>query len=285
MTAEQADTSPPPVRDLKRKRDADQQLPEAEAKVREFLEVMQPPSKSRTWANEGLHGKRVQSVSPPTEAHRASVEPTDAEQRQPPRKSKDSPKSMQKHELTLQSNPKAGDQASATEISASNEAENKGGETLPQASDADWLRSRTSRLLDLIDDDDEIVSKASDTKLESAETREKPGHKVERDMSHAGSQTDGDYTEKASEPPGSNNSDPPKPSIATGRLFVRNLAYTTTESDLRAHLKNIGFATTEEVSKSLGNAIDRSITSRFFMMIILIGTAYAMHMMLPGRVF
>ena len=181
-------------------------------------------------------------------AHNPGLGPEDVEQQQPPKKPKDHPKSIENRGRASLSNLMASAQPSVTETSTLSDVRNESGESLPQASDADWLRSRTSRLLDLVDDDDEIVSKASENEPEPGKLRSSTLYKDERDMSDARSQKDGDYKAKSVEPPESSKIDLPSPSIATGRLFVRNLAYTTTEIDLRSYLEDTGSASPKEVS-------------------------------------
>lgn len=258
-TAKYSGFSPPPARDLKRKRGVEHQGSEAEAKVKEFLEVMQPPSKSRTWPNEDVHGGPPHPQSLPMAAHKPGLEPEDVEQQQPSRKPKDHPRCIVNREGASLSNPAASAQPSTTETSVLNDIRSESGESLPQASDADWLRSRTSRLLDLVDEDDEIVSKTSENQPEPGKSRGSTLYKDERDMSDAGSQREGDHKAKPVEPPESSKIDFPSPSIATGRLFVRNLAYTTTESDLRSYLEDIGSALPEEVSTLFTQSNDSSL--------------------------
>ena len=120
---------------------------------------------------------------------------------------------------------------------------------VPSASDADWLRSRTSRLLDLVDDDEleysgPVPAEPDDEhKPSPARTRISP-----KSTSDTASQTD---MEVAQAPTDSRvNTDGltevENGSTSTNRLFVRNLCYTTTESDLRDHFSTHGAL--EEVS-------------------------------------
>lgn len=103
------------------------------------------------------------------------------------------------------------------------------------ATDDDWLRSRTNRLLDLVDPDD----------LPPAQQSQSNGVP---DQSHG---TDGNHQEPAEgdvpadtpQPPvtSSGSSESPVEAISrTSRLFVRNLPYTATEEDLQECFEKFG---------------------------------------------
>lgn len=101
----------------------------------------------------------------------------------------------------------------------------------PNTTDEDWLRSRTNRLLDLMDPD-EIGAAA--TGAVPAEPAVVAGAKPDETPDH----------EEPAEEVIQEDSDKPDPTIeaikATGRLFVRNLPYTATEDDLREHFAPFG---------------------------------------------
>ena len=115
------------------------------------------------------------------------------------------------------------------------------------ASDADWLRSRTSRLLGLTDDDDALVSSYLP---QDEDRRTKADHNVDQTfnlklVSDSISQTGGKHGAEATH----EKQEPVQISegaTETGRLFVRNLLYTTKETDLRAYFAQFGDL--EEVS-------------------------------------
>ncbi|KAL8697775.1 MAG: hypothetical protein Q9224_002150, partial [Gallowayella concinna] len=145
---------------LKRKRDAESK-PEKDSKLQEYLEVMQPASKSRTWANESINGEKTKTKHPDEVAISKAGEsgaiqiPVDGSPQAVPKKQKKSPKesgetSHTSEEINLVKLVPADPGASpAREIEPIEEQ--------PEASalaDNDWLRSRTSRLLGLVDEDD-----------------------------------------------------------------------------------------------------------------------------------
>jgi multiple RNA-binding domain-containing protein 1 len=111
----------------------------------------------------------------------------------------------------------------------------------PNATDDDWLRSRTSRLLDLVDVNDlpvvvptqNIPALAMSSSAISALIPE-PAVQVEDDFE--GFSDHGEAEETTAD-----IVDPTIEAIkASGRLFVRNLPYTATEDDLRKHFEKYG---------------------------------------------
>ena len=118
--------------------------------------------------------------------------------------------------------------------------------------DDDWLRSRTSRLLGLADDDDA----APPTHGDEGEG-EKPSNSKSRDSVEKGSAPAAQSAQAQSEieevrQTGSEASSPhgiqSDAESAGVRLFVRNLPYPATEHDLQQHFENCGHGHIEEVS-------------------------------------
>lgn len=248
----QADANPENVNIGKRKRE-DGPDGRGAAKLQEFLEVMQPPSKSRIWANEDSEKAQVTS-KPIQDAELQVIEAgeSDKEYEHVPKKRKEIQKPEQGNGseqqivevATASKEPTAaietGDRAAgpdpvSQEVSRPSEA------VFPSASDKDWLRSRTSRLLGLVDDDDAIGSKT----LLNDDDSKKPEKIVvaeqldRRKMSDASIQTD---EEPKVQPPVVENFEG-----GTGRLFVRNLSYTTTEDDIRKHFEFQDYGPIDEV--------------------------------------
>ena len=114
------------------------------------------------------------------------------------------------------------------------------------ATDDDWLRSRTNRLLDLVDPDDAAFAlrPAASAAAPASASTPVPASSVENTAS---------AKEHAPEGPKEIASTSPKdPESAlsliekTSRLFLRNLSYTVTEDDVREHFAKFGAL--EEVS-------------------------------------
>ena len=114
--------------------------------------------------------------------------------------------------------------------------EQQGDEVAKDATDDDWLRSRTNRLLDLVDPDDlpQAPVTQAPTQASVADTSDEQateGHDQNSSHSHQAS--------SASDLQGSGPSEPAdKDSVVdaisrTSRLFVRNLPFSATEDDLR----------------------------------------------------
>ena len=111
--------------------------------------------------------------------------------------------------------------------------------------DEDWLRSRTSRLLGLLDDNEGAIDGATELQVSSDFRVEKrrPPSPAHNDTS---SQTDAEDTEApeiTEAIPPAQVEDMPRSS----RLFVRNISYTATEEDLRAHFEAANKGVIDEV--------------------------------------
>ncbi|KAF2798948.1 RNA-binding domain-containing protein [Melanomma pulvis-pyrius CBS 109.77] len=224
----------PPPRDnaLKRKRDEAEQDP----KLKEFLNVMQPPSKLKSWANEdSLLASEVVPLGDPVEATTGPDGDSDGEYQI----------------ITKKSKPSRDTKASSTEQPAVPTPETKAGKSadqvldmedvaheLPQAvtgdrgpvSDADWLRSRTNRVLDLVEDTEDSTRTITQPPAVQEENIESPDIEVE-----------------PAEPsqPENNEVEEAIPSEEdkirqTGRLYLRNLHFEITEDDIRNHFSKQG---------------------------------------------
>lgn len=109
------------------------------------------------------------------------------------------------------------------------------------ATDDDWLRSRTSRLLDLVDPDDPAFSTRP---LASAAASASGPQEPTRDGGGAEVTGPGEGVPMHAEDP----KDAVKLVEKTSRLFLRNLGYNVTEDDVRDHFSRFG--NLEEVSIS-----------------------------------
>ncbi len=227
----------------KRKRDSIQQV-NGNAKLQEYLRVMQPPSKLNIWSNEEL--KRPQE-----EAHaalgllpQATVgQQHDGDYETAPKKSKKALRPDKAGEALDSSEgkstvlPARASQSDVTLEEPSPPLDQQRSAT----SDGNWLRSRTSDLLNLNGMEDVMPLKASSgtghlLSQEVITSRQLPGGIA----SDVGVQVEGE--------PGSRNSaQAPGPENATGRLFVRNLAYASTEDELREYFASYGSDSIQEV--------------------------------------
>lgn len=243
---------------LKRKRDTHDT--EEDEKLQEYLTAMQPPTKSRTWADSG--------ATIPT-AHQEQNPAIDAAEE--PTEDKDDIE-MHNVETAAIDVPVTEPETKSDDVDAVNANE----ENPVQQNDDDWLRSKTSRLLGLLDDEDEMAAETWKGKP-SEDAKDHPPVPANTTSTKAAVEEE----EGVPEPPPDANIESIR---LTGRLFIRNLPYNASEDDLNATFSRFGKI--EEVRfpnfPFYPLPYDPPIV---YMMIILIGTSDALHMMLPGRVF
>ncbi|KAL8846183.1 MAG: hypothetical protein Q9221_008712 [Calogaya cf. arnoldii] len=233
---------------LKRKRDN-------KSKLEEFLEVMQPVSKSRTWANanDDIKGNKVGRpdiiVNGAFGGEDVAQDPKDAEYQDVPQKQKKPRKSIKE----ASPSPEKLQPLPAVPVDTESGQDTQMGLPAagPEAStitDDDWLRSRTSRLLGLEDDDVPAPEDTHDSeRLSKGEASGNAQSQSSSEISGAGVQVDANLVQQTDP-----NATPVAPETdektdATGRLFVRNLPYTVTDQDLRHHFEQLGHGQVEEV--------------------------------------
>jgi multiple RNA-binding domain-containing protein 1 len=184
--------------------------------LKEFLEVMQPASKSKNWTTQATDDSINE---PPTKIQAIEVPEaeSDEEYEAVPKKSRQ--KSPPKP-IVPAATAAAPEPAVIDEVVADSAA--------PDATDDDWLRGRTNRLLDLMDPEDipTGTSGATGTDVnDMAEETAEPLEPVDVETTTVAEERNEEEHEK------------PDPIIeaiqSNGRLFVRNLPYTASEDDLR----------------------------------------------------
>jgi multiple RNA-binding domain-containing protein 1 len=208
----------------KRKRDD----VETDPKLKEFLEVMQPASKTKKWVSTmedeemGRPPSKIQAIELPDAESDDDYEAVPKRQRI---------KSPAKPSIPLLST-----NTPVEVVEKSVNAEEPLPEVAPSATDDDWLRSRTNRLLDLVDPDKILEEQGGNTV--PTETAHIVDPVEQPSLLNDESFLEQDLT-PADEP-----EDKPDPILEeiskNGRLFVRNLPYTATEDDLRNHFKPFG---------------------------------------------
>jgi multiple RNA-binding domain-containing protein 1 len=199
---------------------------DADPKLKEFLEVMQPASKPKTWATQGEDDS---ALEPPTKMQAIEVPEaeSDGEYEAVPKKSRKA------------SPPKATIQTEPVAVSSMMERPIEYDEAVvapaaPDTTDDDWLRGRTNRLLDLVDPEELVVnSRAEASANENTVAETTAGEPVaNEEPSIEEEEFEGFEDEKP---------DPVIEAIkSNGRLFVRNLPYTASEEDLREHFETFG---------------------------------------------
>jgi multiple RNA-binding domain-containing protein 1 len=248
--AETKAAAPVEAPSLKRKRELDVA---ADPKLQEFLEVMQPKLKTKAQ----LEAQHMEE--PPTKVQEMEVpegESDDEYEIVPKKARKDLPKPavagapepVASHTIippTPAVVPEVADIV-VEQPSATNEA----AETVQpviatgEVDDDDWLRSRTNRLLDIVEPEQLVVSVVD----ASTATIPPPAPTTTTNQSEAtGDAMDIDEAPEAPNQTTSEQVTTPETSDATmdairknGRLFVRNLPYSATEDELRMHFEKYG---------------------------------------------
>lgn len=263
-TASNDEYKPPPRQEneLKRKRDEAEQDP----KLKEFLEVYQPPSKTKIWANGESHvyeanaaeGTAVPEIAVPEEESddeyqviskkpKVAVEPTATPAPAQPSSAEEPAK----------------DPVDAVVDTGEAMEDVQEAPTAEQGpvSDMDWLRSRTNRVLELVEDDEVPAA--------NIPTSQAPASQPPR-----AAEDSADVVEAQSEPaqptaehPESAAPDEEDKIRETGRLYLRNLHYEVTEDEIREQFSKHGAL--EEVSSFFFHSEPHA------MMIIEIGTTDA----------
>jgi multiple RNA-binding domain-containing protein 1 len=106
-------------------------------------------------------------------------------------------------------------------------------------SDIDWLRSRTNRVLDLVEDDEQPAPAAPSSKPQSTQTIQFVQPAQQHIAPEAVAQPD-----EVEEPEVRPEDVPPSAEVDkirdTGRLYLRNLHFDVTEEELREHFSKYG---------------------------------------------
>ncbi|KAH8700570.1 putative pre-rRNA processing protein Mrd1 [Talaromyces proteolyticus] len=224
----------PSTNNLKRKRDADEH--KVDDKLEEFLTVMQHPSKTRTWANDD-------DLIQPSVADKATTEANNTEEPtknktekcfKKPRVNEVDPSGFETQEQAL---------ATAPQEKEKNDPDNNDspstmdeGDDQPK-SDADWLRSKTSRLLGLLDEEEQI--ELGHPNITSRDENSHEAVKVTIRQSPKAPEDEELLEQKETTEERNYNADV-ELIRSSGRLFVRNLAYGATEADLEAIFSSYG---------------------------------------------
>lgn len=225
----------------KRKRGVTEQV-NGSAKFEEYLHVMQPPSKSKIWSNEDLARQSDVADATLKSPRLNTVRDRDNENYENiPKKFKNALPSQQDGELLdyLEENPITATDA-LPQSDAIPEAPSLLDQDLPLTTDGDWLRSRTTDLVEMDCTDDAMPINAP-AKTDVLAQESIIGHRASKS-------TVSDLSVQAEAATGSQISTPAiTVEHATGRIFVRNLAYATTEEDLREYFTTQGLDLVPEV--------------------------------------
>ncbi|KAF9889925.1 Multiple RNA-binding domain-containing protein 1 [Aspergillus nanangensis] len=225
---------------LKRKRDGE---PAAhDPKLQEYLSVFQHSSNTKTWANDADIPPVVnESATKEQESAEADEEPQELTYAQ--RKKAKTDDTEDSYHSRAENQPEE-TQADPMVVDATEGDNNPDDKVATEAeaqpvSDADWLRSKTSRLLGLLDEDEQA-------EFDFTAHEKAAAPKAAAPIEEAVSDAESEKAENAqSAPEVAADADAGKVSRApeldtnienirlSARLFLRNLSYDTTESDLQ----------------------------------------------------
>ncbi|KAI1209744.1 RNA-binding domain-containing protein [Annulohypoxylon truncatum] len=231
----------------KRKRDA---LDESDPKLQEYLNVMQPAKASAST----IHGIGAEPTDePPAKYAALAVDEggSDDEYEVVPsrRKKSQTSESMnqsksvvdgvdnQPHEEAEEAEDPPIEQT-LPDAPISTEAATH----VPAATDDDWLRLRTNRLLDLVDDEDVVPTAASSANPSSKspnQEQEQP-EVIDATVDEDRDMDDRSQHSEPDEPIAESKDDDIDTVRKTKRLFARNLPYSATEDDLRSYFERYG---------------------------------------------
>ncbi|CAK3944766.1 related to RNA-binding (RRM superfamily) [Lecanosticta acicola] len=225
---------------LKRKRDGSGKEKE-DPKLKEFLDVMKPKSKSKAWEGEKLEAEAEtthlgdEDIIAPAVAGESDDEYEAIPKKLKRSRSEEAIVNEVPSDVVMEQDPVP----ASRERTADDGAEiSKEQQQISQqgVSDADWARSRTSRLLGLLDDDEEAAA-AEMTKATVAEPAEEnegsPAAHDDPNEAQMPIPTPPDDLKDSTE---ESNKEPVDADIqavrASMRLFVRNLPYDVQQGDL-----------------------------------------------------
>ncbi|KAF2719634.1 RNA-binding domain-containing protein [Polychaeton citri CBS 116435] len=223
----------------KRKRD-DEAEAEQDPKLKEFLEAMKPASKRRVLELGAEPQGTLAEASTKEQVAIDEVE-SDDEYEEVPRKSaaKNEPTDPQE-EPTVQVSTAAEAPKGAQ---AEGERDDEGGEQRQKSSsDIDWMRNRTSRLLGLLDDDEE-QNLATPRKAQDTITPTVAEGSTDPDI---GAASKAEPLSSIPTPPSDNTPELEEVNAdvetvrSTMRLFLRNLSYQISKDDIEAEFASFG---------------------------------------------
>lgn len=225
----------------KRKRE---EAEEMDPKLKEYLSVMQAPSKIKTWAVESLTNAseeppaKIQAIEAPGSGAESDDEyvavPKKAKRKEASSKSVLPPEAdaaavpVQAPALVDSSNPNE-------EVSNPRNIVSQG-----LVDGDDWLRSKTSRLLDLMDPEEIKAQTAKSAPADDDNAMDIDQISVDNGAADEPASVE-ETPRIAPEEEATQEEDPTLDAIrANGRLFVRNLPYSASEDDLREHFAKYG---------------------------------------------
>lgn len=232
----------------KRKRNPTPQQ-DADSKLNEYLNLMQPPAKSKSWRDVAVedHETTPLSISRPSKTDQDIEDNSDGDYQALVK-----PNKRQKEESVDDRTKHIHDvdafEASEQQLQSNAEDAPRQEETQLAQSDADWLRSRTSRLLGLLDEDEEerYMSKQNDENVSKSPIQQTVHDEPQQTSEIASNETPSPEKHQGNTTPVNADEQAIRKSK---RLFLRNLPYSVTEDDVREQFESFGGL--EEVRSTL----------------------------------
>jgi multiple RNA-binding domain-containing protein 1 len=152
------------------------------------------------------------------------------------RKKRKAEKKLKK--LKTESNAESGVEPLNDEASGVEVAETDIAQPDSPKSDNDWLRGKTSRLLDLVDSEDHLVTQNDEVPKQTLESAESSEEDEDVSLDEQSDLAVGVLTSSVT-----HASSAKSIAVPNGRLFVRNLPFSTTELDLQSTFAKYGSIT------------------------------------------
>lgn len=219
------------VSSKKRKRE---ELSESDPKLKEYLDVMRP-GQTPSSKLEGIRGQTVEEKDTGVPVVSVEAESDDEYEQIPARNPK---RQKEEGHIAIPARPVPEvPTADAPQLVAEDAPKTSQiADAMADATDDDWMRSRTNRLLDLIDHDDPaaFASVTAARPTHQSITAIKPSQPEDVDME--------DSLPEAAAPRESafDDDDPIQQIHRTSRLYVRNLPFKATEAELKSHFEKYG---------------------------------------------
>ncbi|RHZ57850.1 Multiple RNA-binding domain-containing protein 1 [Aspergillus turcosus] len=241
---------------LKRKRDGDNT--QKDSQLQEYLSVIERPSKTKTWANGEDFLNTVQN-QPPTSDQQEDQRDETEQVEEPSHNQRKKARVEEKQKVAHGQEPepmvfdKTEEEHERTNADEQGEAISHTQEEPEPVSDTDWLRSKTSRLLGLLDEDEQA-------EFDSTAQRKPDPSPQPATLSKADVQQSNDGKTAVESSTEAEEVDTNIENIRlSSRLFVRNLPYDASESDLEPVFSKFGKV--EEIHVAFDT---RSTTSKGF---------------------
>lgn len=228
-------------------------MDESDPMLREFLQVMQPSSKRAGIDAELALDADVQAQAPieaaesddeyeeiPSKRQSSKPQPAEAPQLNPTPSQVPEASKQQDEDAVMEDEPSRSPEESTEPVQPTST-------TTKDATDDEWLRSRTNRLLDLLDDDEPLPppqpAQQTEERPEETDSKMQDGQEA-GESAPAVVKESRDENESAADQGSGQESKGVNPDLETirktSRLFVRNLPYSASEDDLRAHFDQYG---------------------------------------------